>query len=129
MDKHVGDCVMAVFGAPVAHGNDAERAARAALAIRDAMPPLAAETGRPLTCTSASPAARWWPAAPAASHREYTVTGESVNLASRLTDAAAPGEILVSDAVRAPLANRIDCAGTTRCRPRVSPGRCAAGGC
>ena len=38
VDKHIGDCVMAVFGAPVAHGNDAERAVRAALAIRDAMP-------------------------------------------------------------------------------------------
>jgi class 3 adenylate cyclase len=29
VDKHIGDCVMAVFGAPIAHGNDAERAARA----------------------------------------------------------------------------------------------------
>ena len=42
IDKHIGDCVMGVFGAPVAHGNDAERAVRAALAIRDAMPALAA---------------------------------------------------------------------------------------
>ena len=48
IDKHVGDCVMAVFGAPVAHGNDAERAVRAALAIRDAMPTVAAEAGRPV---------------------------------------------------------------------------------
>ena len=32
VDKHIGDCVMAVFGAPLAHGNDPERAARAALA-------------------------------------------------------------------------------------------------
>jgi class 3 adenylate cyclase len=43
VDKHMGDCVMAVFRAPVAHGNDAERAARTAIAIRDAMPVLSAE--------------------------------------------------------------------------------------
>ena len=48
IDKHIGDCVMGVFGAPVAHGNDAERAARAALAIRDAMPALSAEMARPI---------------------------------------------------------------------------------
>ena len=67
VDKHIGDCVMAVFGAPVAHGNDAERAVRAALAIRDAMPAArgARRAGRS-RCTSASPAARWWPAAPGA---------------------------------------------------------------
>ena len=48
VDKHIGDCVMAVFGAPVAHGNDAERAVRASLALRDAMPGLAADVGRPV---------------------------------------------------------------------------------
>ena len=48
VDKHIGDCVMAVFGAPVAHGNDAERAVRAALAVRDAMPAVSAEVGREL---------------------------------------------------------------------------------
>lgn len=35
IDKHVGDCVMAVFGAPLSHGNDIERALCAALASRD----------------------------------------------------------------------------------------------
>ena len=45
IDKHIGDCAMAVFGAPVAHGNDPERAVRAALAIRDAMPDLSRELG------------------------------------------------------------------------------------
>ena len=37
MEKFIGDAVMAVFGAPIAHGDDPERAVRAALAIRDAI--------------------------------------------------------------------------------------------
>jgi class 3 adenylate cyclase len=44
-----------------------------------------------------------------AAHREYTVTGETVNLASRLTDRAGPDEVLISDMVRRPLAERLDC--------------------
>ena len=45
MDKHIGDCVMAVFGAPVAYGNDPKRCVRAALEIGCRMPILAAELG------------------------------------------------------------------------------------
>jgi class 3 adenylate cyclase len=44
-----------------------------------------------------------------AAHREYTVTGDSVNLAARLTAAADAGEILVSEAVQRVLADRLDC--------------------
>jgi class 3 adenylate cyclase/tetratricopeptide (TPR) repeat protein len=110
IDKHIGDCVMAVFGAPVAYGNDPERCLRAALDIGRRMPMLAAELGRPVgvhigiasgeVMASGTGSAR---------HLEYTVTGESVNLASRLTDQAATGEILISDSVHRALAERIDC--------------------
>ena len=48
IDKHIGDAVMAVFGAPVAHGNDTLRALRAAVGIHAAMETLSAEFGRPL---------------------------------------------------------------------------------
>jgi class 3 adenylate cyclase/tetratricopeptide (TPR) repeat protein len=109
VDKHIGDCVMAVFGAPVAHSNDAERAARAALAIRDAMPALSDRLRQQmlvhvgLACgqvvASGTGSIR---------HREYTVTGNTVNLASRVTDAAAAGEILTSDLVQRALAGRFD---------------------
>ena len=95
--KHIGDCTMAVFGAPVAHSNDPERAARAALDIQRRVPSLADARGRPLgvhigvasgqVVASSSGSAR---------HREYTVTGELANLASRLTDAAQAGEVLIS---------------------------------
>ena len=110
IDKHIGDCVMAVFGAPVAHGNDAERAVSAALAIRDAMPTLSAELGRPIEVHVGVAGGQVVASGTgSASHREYTVTGDTVNLASRLTDAAAPGEVLISEAVRRALAGCLDC--------------------
>ena len=109
IDKHIGDCVMAVFGAPIAHRNDAERAVRAALAIRDAMPDLSAAMGRPLgvhigVAGGQVVASRTG----SSSHREYTVTGETVNLAARLTDQAASGEILISEKVWRALPGRLE---------------------
>jgi class 3 adenylate cyclase/tetratricopeptide (TPR) repeat protein len=110
VDKHIGDCVMGVFGAPVAHGNDAERAVRAALAIRDATPALSARTSRPIAVhigVASGQVVASGTGGPG--HRTYTVTGDSVNLASRLTDSAAPGEVLVSHAVRGTMAERLEC--------------------
>jgi class 3 adenylate cyclase len=49
IDKHIDDCVMAVFGAPLAHGNDPERAVRAALEIRAALPELSRELGHDIS--------------------------------------------------------------------------------
>ncbi|HSA79589.1 MAG TPA: adenylate/guanylate cyclase domain-containing protein, partial [Geminicoccaceae bacterium] len=110
VDKHIGDCVMAVFGAPIAHGNDAERAVRAALALRDAMPGLAADEGRPVRVHVGVATGQVVASGiGSAGYREYAVTGESVNLASRLTEAAAADEILISDGVRRDLAERLDC--------------------
>src|SRR5580704_6319491 len=110
--RHIGDCVMAVFGAPVAHDNDAERAARAALAIQAAIPEVSVRVGRPVgvhmgVAGGQVVASRTG----SASYSEYTVTGNAANLASRLTSAAASGEILVSDETRGALAERFDCAG------------------
>src|SRR4051794_40169265 len=110
VDKHIGDCVMAVFGAPVAHGNDPERAVRAALAIRDAAVELGRAVGRELAVHvgvaggggGASGIGR-------AARRGEAVPGETVNLASRLTDRAEPGEILISGAVHRALGERLDC--------------------
>jgi len=111
IDKHIGDCAMAVFGAPVAHGNDPERAVRAALAIQSAMPELGRQLGRPLEVHIGIAAGQVVASGTGGErHRAYTVTGDSVNLASRLTDAAGAGEILISDAVRAQLGERFELA-------------------
>jgi class 3 adenylate cyclase/tetratricopeptide (TPR) repeat protein len=97
VDKHIGDAVMGVFGAPVAHTNDPERALRAALDICDACkelePPLGVHVGIASGQVIASMTG-------STAHTEYTVTGEGVNLASRLTDLADEGQIIASQAVR-----------------------------
>ncbi|XIA65023.1 adenylate/guanylate cyclase domain-containing protein [Bradyrhizobium sp. TZ2] len=110
VDKHIGDCVMAVFGAPAAYGNDPERCVRAALDIERRMPMLAAELGRPIGVHIGIASGEVMASGTGSSrHLEYTVTGESVNLASRLKDKAATGEILISDSVHRALAERVDC--------------------
>lgn len=100
IDKHIGDNVMALFGAPVAHTDDPARAVRTAFQIHQAVnvietgnhEKLAAHigiaTGEVVASTTGS-----------AAHQEYTVVGEAVNLASRLEAAAGAGETLVSDSV------------------------------
>src|SRR6516165_426769 len=58
VDKHIGDAVMALFGAPIAHGDDALRALRAALDIQTSMSELKDPWGKPCPATAASPRAR-----------------------------------------------------------------------
>jgi class 3 adenylate cyclase/tetratricopeptide (TPR) repeat protein len=101
IDKHIGDNVMALFGAPVARGNDTERAVRAALAVHAAMPALALEFGRALSVHIGIALGEVIASGlGSANHRAYTVTGDAANLAARLMDLAAAGETLVSEAVR-----------------------------
>jgi tetratricopeptide (TPR) repeat protein len=124
VDKHIGDCIMGVFGAPVAHDNDAERAVAAAIEIRRAVDDLSRESGREISVhagvTTGIVVASYVGAGQAA---EYTVTGESVNLASRLTDAARAGDILVSDDLHRILESRLLCeaAGTLKVKGFAEP--------
>ncbi|MHA1548332.1 MAG: adenylate/guanylate cyclase domain-containing protein, partial [Alphaproteobacteria bacterium] len=105
VDKHIGDAVMAVFGAPVAHGNDAERAVRAALEIHKVLttfePPMTAHIGVANGVVVASRTG-------SETHREYTVTGNSVNLASRLQNLAKDGQTLVSESIKHSLESKFD---------------------
>jgi class 3 adenylate cyclase/tetratricopeptide (TPR) repeat protein len=84
VEKFIGDAVMAVFGVPVVHEDDALRALRAAQEMRDALPELGVHgrigvmTGEVVTGTE-----------------ERLATGDAVNVAARLEQAAQPGEVLL----------------------------------
>lgn len=100
IDKHIGDAVMALFGAPVAHGNDPERAVHTAMAIHAAMGAMSEELGEALTVHIGIASGQVVASGMgSAAEREYTVTGHSVNLAARLVDQATAGQTLVSDEV------------------------------
>jgi class 3 adenylate cyclase/tetratricopeptide (TPR) repeat protein len=91
VEKFIGDAVMAVFGAPVAHEDDAERAVRAALAIRDAVGDelqirTAVNTGEALVALGARPG-----------EGDAMVAGDVVNTAARLQSAAPVNGILVGE--------------------------------
>jgi class 3 adenylate cyclase len=91
VEKFIGDAVMAVFGAPVAHEDDAERAVRAALAIRDSIGEelqirTAVNTGEALVALGALPG-----------EGDAMVAGDVVNTAARLQGAAPVNGILVGE--------------------------------
>ena len=109
VEKFIGDAIMAVFGVPVAHEDDPERAVRAAFAMQARMEPLNREvteraggdldlrvgvnTGEVLAAHS--------------SHREGYVTGEVVNVAARLQSVAEPGAVVVGRRTRDATASTI----------------------
>ena len=96
VDKFIGDEIMALFGAPVAHEDDAERALRAALemmhGIADFNRRHGTELGLHLGVNTGLVVAGH---VGAGSRRDYSVMGDAVNLAARLEDASATGEIFV----------------------------------
>ena len=95
VEKFIGDAVMGVFGAPVAHGDDAERAVRAALVVRDIVGELAGgdlqirlavNTGEAVVSLGARPA-----------FGESMVAGDVVNTAARLQSAAPVNGVVVGE--------------------------------
>ncbi len=86
VEKFIGDAVMVVFGVPAVHEDDALRALRAAAEMRAALPELGLQarigvmTGEVVTGTE-----------------ERLATGDAVNVAARLEQAAEPGEVLIGE--------------------------------
>jgi class 3 adenylate cyclase len=99
VEKFIGDAIVGMFGAPIAYGDDAERAVRAALTVRDTIQAvdeadsrlelkvrIAVNTGEALVIVNARPALG-----------EAMVTGDVVNTAARLQAAAPVGAVLVGE--------------------------------
>src|SRR5438874_2884819 len=97
VEKFVGDAVMAVFGIPQAHEDDALRACRATVELRERLvvlnDDLAREHGVYLATRTGVNTGEI-----VAGAGETLVTGDAVNVAARLEQAAIPGEILIGDA-------------------------------
>jgi class 3 adenylate cyclase len=99
IDKFIGDEIMALFGAPIAHEDDAERGLRAALEMMDAIAAFNHANGIELGL-HAGINTGLVVAGQIGGHdrRDYSVMGDAVNLAARLEDASSVGEIFVGPA-------------------------------
>src|SRR5688572_3907183 len=101
VEKYAGDAIMAVFGVPRVHEDDAERAVRAALAMKDSLallnPMFESEYGATLDLRVGI--ATGEAVAVTEPNREFMVTGEVPNLAARL-QSVAPGIILCPETFR-----------------------------
>jgi class 3 adenylate cyclase/tetratricopeptide (TPR) repeat protein len=97
IEKYIGDAIMAVFGLPLLHEDDALRAVRAAVEMREALVALnvVLENERGVTIAARTGIETGEVVAGDATTRQTLVTGDPVNTAARLEQAADPGEILV----------------------------------
>jgi class 3 adenylate cyclase/tetratricopeptide (TPR) repeat protein len=104
-EKFVGDAVLAVFGVPLSHDDDAERAVRAALAVRDAFPTFAEEVraqhGIDVGLRMGVNTGEVVAGREAAARGELMVSGDTVNVAARLQQRAEPGQVLVGERTQA----------------------------
>ena len=102
LDKFIGDCVMAVWGSPSSHPDDAARALRAALEMQSEVEALNRSRGaagqRPIAIGIGVNTGQAVVGYMGSTERhEYTAIGDSVNTAARLCSMAKPGEILASE--------------------------------
>jgi class 3 adenylate cyclase/tetratricopeptide (TPR) repeat protein len=100
VDKIIGDAIVALFGAPVAHEDDAERAVRAALRMQTTLARTCAELGFDIRMRIGVNTGEVLVGA-LRSGGDYTAMGDVVNTANRLQTAAPPGEVLVGPATYA----------------------------
>lgn len=125
VDKFIGDGVLGVFGVPVFRKDHVERAVRTALDLQDQLHmrsihgnPLLSSVGigihtGPIVAGNIGSQVKM----------EYTVIGDTVNLASRLSEMATPGEVLVTEAVYGRLRAlvSVEPAGTRTIKGKIAP--------
>ena len=92
VNRFIGDCVLAFFGAPIAHENDPEDAIRAALAMREKL----AGFNRNISVGINTGMMYIGPIGTDL-HKEFTAEGYHINLAKRLQEVAGPGQIIVGE--------------------------------
>jgi class 3 adenylate cyclase len=105
IEKFIGDAVMALWGAPVAHEDDAERAVRAALDLVAAVTGLGERLGTELRVRVGVLTGQ--AAVELDAVAEGMVIGDAINTASRIQSVAQPGSVLVDDVTRAVTAQAI----------------------
>ena len=108
VDNRIGDSVVALFGVPFAHGNDAERALRAAVDIRSVTPETAEAVSHPIVAHVGVAAGQVVVGADDSGQGEYTITGNSVDVAHQLEHMSGAGEILAAQTVVADAARFFD---------------------
>jgi predicted ATPase/class 3 adenylate cyclase len=99
IEKFIGDAVMAIWGAPVAYEDDAERSVRAALDLVDSVAALGVEIGEPALQVRAG-VLTGDAAVTLGADAQGMVAGDIVNTASRIQSEAKPGTVLVGEATR-----------------------------
>ncbi len=99
VEKFIGDAVMAVWGVPIAHEDDAERAVRAGLELVETVAALGDEVGAP-GLTMRVGVVTGEVAVTVGATSEGMVAGDAVNTASRVQSVATPGEVWVDDTTR-----------------------------
>ena len=92
INRFLGDCVLAFFGAPVSHENDPERAVLSALEMRDEVAKLNLNISIGINTGMVYVGAMGTD-----EHKEFTAMGTAVNLASRLQNIASTGQIIVGE--------------------------------
>ena len=131
IDKYIGDCVMVLFGTRIPHVDDARRAASCALRMQAAMAAFAQERLAAEGVTLRLSIGVHYGLVVTGSvgnyyDKDYTVMGDTVNLAQRLQSTAEAGTVLVSDAVRQEARDRFSYRdmGELTVRNRKEPVRC-----
>ena len=122
VDKIVGDAIVALFGAPMAHEDDPERAVRAALAMQETMRAYGGEVGAPIQMRIGINTGEVLTGAMRAGG-EYTAMGDVVNTANRLQAAARGGQVLVGPTTYHATAEAVayEYLGTIQARGREEP--------